>query len=275
HDNAGEDQQRHSIAHTALGNLLTQPHNKDAAGGQGKNGHQNEPVSRVRYEVAGLLQADRDPERLYSTKAERQVARPHGDFLAAQLAFFLQLRQRFINHGQQLQNNGRRDVRHDAECEDGHAPELPAGKQIDESEQRAAVLLNELLKKLRVDSRNRDMPTDAVNGEKRKREKNALAQIRNPKNIGELIEHYSRTSNLPPALVIFSCADLENLWACTVIADFNSPSPKILTGRLVLITPALRSTSGLIVVSPMAASFSRFTMLYSWRKMLLNPRFGR
>ena len=83
-----------------------------------------------------------------------------------------------------------------------------------------------------------------------------------------------KTSNLPPALVIFSWADLENLWACTVMAPVSSPSPRILTGCLVVITPALRSTSGVIVVSPSAASFSRFTMLYSLRKMLVNPRLG-
>src|SRR5579862_8880803 len=39
-------------------------------------------------------------------------------------------------------------------------------------------------------------------------------------------------------------------------------------------TPALRSDSGVMVVSPKVASFSRFTMLYSTRKMFVNPRFG-
>src|SRR5580700_9142191 len=53
-----------------------------------------------------------------------------------------------------------------------------------------------------------------------------------------------------------------------------SPSPRIFTGCLVLMTPALRSISGVMVVSPSAASFSRFTMLNSLRKMLVNPRLG-
>src|SRR4030081_1188907 len=39
-------------------------------------------------------------------------------------------------------------------------------------------------------------------------------------------------------------------------------------------TPALRSTSGVIVVSPSAASLSRFTMLNSLRKILVKPRLG-
>jgi hypothetical protein len=46
--------------------------------------------------------------------------------------------------------------------------------------------------------------------------------------------HYCKTSTLPPALVIFSWADLENLCACTVMATVSSPSPRILTGCLVL-----------------------------------------
>src|SRR4051795_886386 len=87
-------------------------------------------------------------------------------------------------------------------------------------------------------------------------------------------QRYFKTSNLPPDFVIFSWADFENLCAWTVMADLSSPSPRILSLRLVLITPALRSTSGLIVLSPRSASFSRFTMLYSSRKMLVNPRFG-
>src|ERR1700741_5684010 len=118
------------------------------------------------------------------------------------------------------------------------------------------------------------MSAQSVDEQQAEREQDALAQIRNPKDVCQLVKHYCKTSTLPPALVIFSCADLENLCALTVIAVFNSPSPRILTGCLVLITPALRSTSGLIVVSPSSTSRSRLTMLYSLRKMLVKPRFG-
>ncbi len=44
-------------------------------------------------------------------------------------------------------------------------------------------------------------------------EHNTPAQVRNAKDIGQFLQHYCKTSNLPPALVIFSWADLENLWA--------------------------------------------------------------
>src|SRR5207253_337925 len=42
----------------------------------------------------------------------------------------------------------------------------------------------------------------------------------------------------------------------------------------VLITPALRSTSGVMFVSPSATSLSRLTMLYSLRKIFVKPRLG-
>src|SRR5256885_12111875 len=81
-------------------------------------------------------------------------------------------------------------------------------------------------------------------------------------------------STLPPALVIFSCADLENLWARMVSGLLRSPSPKILTRSLEETTPALASDSGVMVLWPSSAKRSRFTMAYSWRKILVKPRFG-
>src|SRR5207253_3876315 len=59
-----------------------------------------------------------------------------------------------------------------------------------------------------------------------------------------------------------------------VRAADSSPSPRTLIGCLVRTTPVLRNSSGVIVVSPSAASFSRFTMQYSFRKMLVKPRLG-
>src|SRR5208337_4434514 len=125
-----------------------------------------------------------------------------------------------------------------------------------------------------IDPRSRDVAANAIHRQQAEREQHALAKVRNAEDVRQLLEHYCKTSNLPPALVIFSCADLENLCACTVSAIESSPSPRILTGCLVLMTPALRNTSGVMVVSPRPASLSRFTMLNSLRKMLVNPRLG-
>src|SRR5882762_9885973 len=58
------------------------------------------------------------------------------------------------------------------------------------------------------------------------------------------------------------------------MATVSSPSPKIFTGCLVLMIPAFRSTSGVIAVAPSVASFSKFTILNSLRKILVKPRLG-
>src|SRR5208337_3419113 len=125
-----------------------------------------------------------------------------------------------------------------------------------------------------IDPRSRDVAANAIHRQQAEREQHALAKVRNPENVRQLFEHYCKTSNLPPALVIFSCAVFENLCACTVIAAVSSPVPRILTGDLPFTTPAFFNTSGVISVSPSAASRSRFTMSYSSRKMLVKPRFG-
>jgi hypothetical protein len=96
-NDAGKDQQRHAVSNTPIGNLFAQPHNECAAGSQGQHGHQNEPDTRVQNEIATFFQANRDTEGLYRAQDDGDVARPLGNFLAAHLAFFLQLGERFIN----------------------------------------------------------------------------------------------------------------------------------------------------------------------------------
>src|ERR1700680_753337 len=122
------------------------------------------------------------------------------------------------------------------------------------------------------------MPAEPVDREHGQRKQNPLAQVGDTEDVRQLLKHYCKTSILPPALVIFSSADLENLCACTVSAILSSPSPRIFTGCLALITPALRSTSGVMGAecrsSLNAASRSRLTILNSLRKMLVKPRLG-
>src|SRR5690349_1387674 len=83
------------------------------------------------------------------------------------------------------------------------------------------------------------------------------------------------TSALPPALVIFSCADLENLCACTFTFFLSSPSPRTFTSAPSFASPALTSESSVTSASPSSAMRSRLRMVYSVRKILLKPRFGR
>ena len=130
------------------------------------------------------LQRNSDAQRLDRAQQQGQVAGPLGDLLASQLAFLLQLGQRLIHHRHQLQNDGRRNVRHDAQGEDGQPAQLAAAEQIDEAEEGAAVLVEELRQLVGVDARRGDVSAQPVNRQQPKREQNALAQIGNAKYVG-------------------------------------------------------------------------------------------
>ena len=188
HD-AGKDQQRHAVAHAAFGDLLAQPHDESAARGQGQHGHQNESRAGMDDEISAPLQLPGNTERLHRAQNHSQIARPLGDLLAPQFAFLLQLGQRLIDHGQQLQNDGRRDVGHDAQGENRQAAQLSAGKQIDETQQAAFVLLEELLQLVRIHTRRGNVSAQAIHRQQPKRKQNALAQVRNAKDVGQFLQH--------------------------------------------------------------------------------------
>ena len=114
HHDAGENDQRHAVADASLANLLAQPHDERRAGGQRNDGQKNKTDARVDHDaLLHRLQALRDAERLENREDDGQVASPLRDLAAAQFAFLLQLFQGGDHHGEQLQNDRRRNVRHD------------------------------------------------------------------------------------------------------------------------------------------------------------------
>src|ERR1017187_408398 len=77
-------------------------------------------TERTRYLpiILSVLQTLRDPEGLENREDDGQVAGPLRDLAAAQFAFLLQLFQGGDHHGEQLQNDRRRNVRHDPRSEE-------------------------------------------------------------------------------------------------------------------------------------------------------------
>src|SRR5262249_5752868 len=232
----GKDEQRQAISNAALGDLLAKPHDKDTARGQRENGHQYKPNARVRNEATCFLQSDGDKHGLQHAEQQGEITRVHRDLLAAKLTFSRKFLERFVEDSEQLENDRRRDVGHDAERKHGHATKLPAGEEINEAQEGAAILLDIALKELGIDSGDRNVRADAIDCQQPEREQNALAEVRNAKDVEQLVEHielsaisyqlsaphlhfaesrslkaesYFRTCALPPALVIFSSADFE------------------------------------------------------------------
>src|SRR5271157_5989114 len=80
--------------------------------------------------------------------------------------------------------------------EDRQPAQLAAAEQVNEAEEAAAVLVEELGEQVGIDARRRNVAAQAVNRQQPKREQNALAQIRNAKYIGQLLKHGTKTSSL-------------------------------------------------------------------------------
>ena len=84
------------------------------------------------------------PKDCIEGQDHREVAGPLRDLAPAQFAFLLQLFERGDDHGEQLQDDGRRDVGHDAQGEDGQPPDVAAREQVEEAEDGALVAREEV-----------------------------------------------------------------------------------------------------------------------------------
>src|SRR5262245_25541025 len=87
---------------------------------------------RLRLECAG------DGQRLDDAERNGQIASVLGNFLTAQLAFFLQPLEVRENHLHQLKNNRGSDVGHDAQSENRELAEVAAAEKIEEAEGRTS-----------------------------------------------------------------------------------------------------------------------------------------
>ena len=148
-DDAGEDDQRHAVADAALGDLLAQPHHERRADGQRQHRHQPEaPAGGVDERQAALrrglaLEHDGERHRLHDRQHDGAVAGVLRDLAAAELAFLRQPLQVRPDHRQELQDDRRADVGHDAQREDRRLRQVPAREHVVQAEHRVLGLLGE------------------------------------------------------------------------------------------------------------------------------------
>ncbi len=166
---AYEDDQRHAVADAALADLLAEPHDEGRTSGQGEDGHQDEARTGMEYQrlatVALRLQGGGDGRRLNDAEHDRQIARVLRDLAAAEFAFFLQFFEIREHHRHQLQDDRRRDVRHDAEREDREATQVAAAEQIENAQERARTLLENGFQHAPVDAWRGNVRADAIYGQ--------------------------------------------------------------------------------------------------------------
>src|SRR5262249_39631772 len=282
HDDAREDDERNPVPDAALGDLLAQPHDEDRPGRQRQDRQQPEAPSRVGDQPRAarchlLLQPQRDAGGLDEGEKHGAVAGVLRDLLAAHLSFLGELLEVRPDDRQQLQDDRRRDVRHDAEGEDREPPERAPREDVQEPEERPGRGAEEFVHRGRIDAGRGDVRPQPVHRQQDEGENDPLAQVGHREDVGEALEgaHRGIPSQRPPAASIRAFAPAENLCAETFRALAISPPPRILTGRLARASRFSTSDSGVTAVPASKRSRAeRVTMSYSTRKMLVKPRLG-
>ena len=179
----GEDQERHAVADAALGDELGEPHDEAGAGGHRDDHEQLRPPHVVGQQLLALgdargaeeLAAARnrhEGRRLQQRERDREVARVLREPGLARLALLVEGLEVRDDHAQQLHDDRRGDVRHDAEREDRQLQQRAAREQVDQRQQTlgAGGLPEALLHVGEVDERRRNVRAEAVQGDDRQRE---------------------------------------------------------------------------------------------------------
>ena len=162
-------------------------------------------MSRARHQLRSgsafwLLEQEDVADRLHRRETDGEPARVLGDLLLPLLPSFGQSLELGDDHGEQLHDDRCRDVRHDAEREEGHARQRAAREQVKETDDPGAPLLEELAEGLEVDAGYRHVRAEAIDRHHRRREEELRAKVRDlpgvDQRLPELVVH-SRIPNAP------------------------------------------------------------------------------
>ena len=143
-----------------------------------------------------------------------QVTHDLVQFLTAALTFLLQALEVRHCHAEQLDDNGCGDVRHDTKSEDGGVAESTTREHVQQSEEAAfAALLNDR-QLVRVNTRDDDERSEAIDQDDEDGKQDAFAQLLNlediPYGFNQSFHFVSYLSQVPPAASIISLALAEN-----------------------------------------------------------------
>src|SRR6266511_746678 len=197
-----EDQDRHAVADAPLRDELGQPHQQGGARGPGQ--HDERGTGRVEagdevaaleagepeQPAAALMQGEHEAGRLHEREPDGEVAGPLRDLLLADLPFVLPFLELRDHDPEQLHDDRSRDVRHDPEEEDRDVRNRAPGEQVEEPDDpRALGLLLEVLDRVEVDERDREVGADPVDPDDDQREEDLVAQVGHPEHVPQAGEH--------------------------------------------------------------------------------------
>jgi hypothetical protein len=172
---------------------IAQPHQEYGPGGQGQQGHQpirRRPSERRVYQPAGVQETHPD-HCLYQAQPDRGVAGVFVDLAPAGLALLLELLQGRHHRDQKLEDDRRRNVRHDAQAEDGGLLQVAAGEKLKVLGQLAQGAAASHLRghPLLVHPRHGHVKPDPVDAQQPHGEQHLVAEFRNLEDVDESPKH--------------------------------------------------------------------------------------
>jgi len=191
HDRAGEalqngeeDQEGHAVPDAPLRDLLAEPHDEYATGGETNHREEAEPQPRHQYRRGLRLEEERVRVGLPDTEDDRRIAGPLGQLPTTLFSLLLELLDRREHGREQLEENARGDVGHDAEGEDRGALQPATHEEIVDPEDRPLELPGQALERDDVHARCRDVRAKSIEGETHEGEEDLLPQLRNSEHVG-------------------------------------------------------------------------------------------
>ena len=174
-DDASEDQQRDAVANAVLRDALADPHRKRGAGRHRDTDDAGGDEGRTKGIGLHRAHADDQADGLDEAKDDGGITGVLRNFLAAFLAFLLEILQIRNGNGEQLHDNGRVDVRRDAHRHDGHLAELVTSHGSHEVQQREVLHCRGDLGG--INTSNRDDAGKAVHEQHDERIQDLLAKV--------------------------------------------------------------------------------------------------
>src|SRR5207244_4497273 len=243
-------------------NRHPQPLYNQSASGDGYHLTQLKKKARLLHRPRDLLREECVPVGLEQTQHDGEVARPLRELFPALLVALHLVDDREHGRGQ-LEDDARRDVRHDAERKHRRAAEAAAREQVVQAEERALTLVpQEVGEGLHVHAGGRDVRPNAVHDQAQEREEDLLLQLRDLEQVGQSRcgHRGGQLAMVPPACSIFERADADSVAPFTLNLRSTSPMPSSLIGWSGRRTsPAPTSVSG--VTSTPSATGTRWRTL--------------
>src|SRR5258708_33363665 len=205
----------------------------------------------------------------------------------------------------ELHDDRRRDIRHDAQREDGEAPQRAAREHVEHAEDAALLAGEQIRQHVRIDARHRNMGADAEHHKRAQQEQQAplqIAVLRALAYVGKRGRHqafgassaacsgffsffffsfltgagFSVYSTLPPAASIIERAPFEAFTSFSVILRESLPERITLAASAPCgtIFSAFRAARSMSVACISSSSLVR-TSAMSSRVRGVKPRFGR